>query len=272
MIRKILSGTVMALGLMAFSMGMVGAAGTTHQESEYPATLGGWYVEAASDYSGGSIRYADEANRTVRFSFSGTAITWVTRKSPVDGEAEVLIDGVSKGVVNLYASTPIYKHKLQYGNLSNGHHILVIKVLGAGNPASFYEVPVDAFIVGNTTTQDDSPSIVYNDWKNKKSSKASGGTVRISGKKGNWTMYSGSDTKISWVTATGPRYGKVQVFLNGSSKGVVDLYSPTQQWQVTKTYDDPFSKTGALYIKVLGEKNPASKGKKVVTDAFITGQ
>ncbi len=78
-----------------------------------------------------------------------------------------------------------------------------------------------------------------------------------------------SGTGIDWVTATGPGYGQAQVTIDGVSKGTVDLYQPSVQWQVLESYSGLSSGSHTIVVKVLGKKNASSTGTGVVVDAFI---
>lgn len=98
---------------------------------------------------------------------------------------------------------------------------------------------------------------------------ASGGSYHTSSAEDSENTVIFTGTSIQWVTAMGPLYGKAQVNIDGVSKGIVDLYSPTQKWQVKKTYSGLANTQHDIDIIVLGKKNTASTGKSVVTDAFI---
>lgn len=274
MFHKICSGIALLLTLLAGSFiatrsTFAAPELTSYQETDSHVSFDYWYNETDSNYSGGAIRYGDESGEKASFVFSGTAITWVTSKGPYAGSAKVMIDGKKKGVFALYATTNEYQHRIKFSGLANGKHTIVIKVLGRGGPvSSFQEVALDAFIVGGTTTQETSNAIVYGKWKSKHNSNANGGTFRVSGKKGDLVMFGNNAGQVQWVTATGPSYGKAEVILNGVSQGVVDLYSPTPQWGVVKSFTQSGPGGSNLIIQVLGEKNPASTGTQVVIDAF----
>ena len=73
---------------------------------------------------------------------------------------------------------------------------------------------------------------------------------------------------MSWVTALGPKYGQANVVIDGVNQGTVDLYSPTQQWQVAYGYDGLTAGTHTIEVKPLGTKNASSGGMDVVVDGF----
>ncbi len=61
---------------------------------------------------------------------------------------------------------------------------------------------------------------------------------------------------------------QAEVWIDGQLKVTVDLYAPTQQWQVVKTYSGLSAGPHLLQIKVLGTKQAASTGTQIVVDAF----
>lgn len=73
---------------------------------------------------------------------------------------------------------------------------------------------------------------------------------------------------VDWVTAMGPTFGRANVTLDSDKPFVYDLYQANTQWQVTRYWDAKTWETHHLKIQVLGTKNPSSKAKTVVIDAF----
>lgn len=112
------------------------------------------YIEHVNRLSGvdgaynGTISYSNVPGRPIRFTFTGDAITWYHSKAPNRGKAGVVIDGVSYGVVDLYAPTVQRYQSVRYANLGPGVHTFHITVLNDKNPSSTdYVVDVDALVV-----------------------------------------------------------------------------------------------------------------------------
>jgi hypothetical protein len=101
------------------------------------------------------------------------------------------------------------------------------------------------------------------------SASASGGTYRSDGNAKATSSLAFTGTGVTWVTATGPAEGKASVTIDGVSMGTLDLYSPTVQWQVTKSYSGLTSGTHTIVVTVLGTKNGSSTGTTVTLDAFV---
>jgi len=127
----------------AFTVGSV-----TTQESSPSVKLGNWAGQSDANASGGTYRISGTAGAQVTLPFTGTAIDWVTALGPVYGQAQVLIDGVSKGTVDLYQAASQWKVLQSYTGLSSGPHTIVVKVTGTKNTSSTGTgVVVDAFVV-----------------------------------------------------------------------------------------------------------------------------
>ena len=121
---------------------------TTVQETSTRVTYGKWKGVRNASTSGGSHRTTAAAGSTASFAFTGTAVDWVTTTGPGRGKAEVIIDGVGRGVVDLYAASVHYQVRKAYSGLGAGPHTITVKVLGARNPyATASAVSVDGFVV-----------------------------------------------------------------------------------------------------------------------------
>lgn len=107
-----------------------------------------WTGTTNTKASGKAYRVSQTGGETATFTFRGTGVSWVTAKGPGYGQAEVFLDGVDKGKVDLYAATAQWQVLLSYLGLSEGQHTLEIRVLGAKRAASSgTKVVVDAFQV-----------------------------------------------------------------------------------------------------------------------------
>ena len=75
----------------------------------------------------------DTANSTASFVFTATGVTWLSRGGPTMGQAQVLIDGVSKGTVDLYRPTAQAVSQA-YAGLKKVKHTITIDALGTPTP------------------------------------------------------------------------------------------------------------------------------------------
>jgi hypothetical protein len=257
------------LGDTLFADGTSPVIAQTVENEELGIKFNGWRGVIDAKTNGGTYRMSKTKYDTATFKFTGTSVTWVTRKGPDQGKAQVLVDGVSKGTFDLYSATVQRNVPKLFKGLTNKPHTLIIKVLGTKNiKASSTNVTVDAFIVSSKTTQDDSSSIQYDTWVGVSALNASGGSYRSSKASNAVASFAFNGMSVDWITAMGPAYGKAKVFIDGLFRETIDLYSPTQQWQWVKSYSVPIAGTHTIQIKALGTKNGASKSTMVVVDGF----
>ncbi len=240
------------------------------QDDNWAIQYNGWRGVIDTNASGGTYRVSKTAGDKVTYKFTGPSLQWVTAKGSNMGKAQILIDGLSKGTFDLYSPTDQWLVVPKTWTVSaNKVHTLIVKVLGTKNTQSKgTNVAVDAFFVGSTTTPEDAPTVQYNKWVGVSNANASGGTYRSSNTAGALVSLTFTGTRIDWITATGPAYGKAEVWIDGVRKATVDLYAATPQWQVAKPYAGLSAGPHTIQIKVLGTKNLKSKGKAVVVDAF----
>lgn len=236
---------------------------TVAQDIDSSIAYDSWSGTSDTNASGGTYRSSSLAKAKASFTFSGTDVTWVTKTGPDQGKALVLIDGVTKGTFNLKTSTTQWNVQKSFTGLSSGNHTITVSVNG-GAP-----VAVDSFIVGGVTTEDDSPSVVYDNWTGVMQARADGGsyrTAKTASASASWTF---TGSKVSWVTATGPAQGMAKVSIDGTVVAASeDLYTAKQTWKVIKSYTPSVSGTHTITITVLGTKNPASTGNNITVDGF----
>ena len=126
------------------------AASNTLFEENNPAIIytGIWTDYFCSPCSGSGLRYSNQTSARSEFSFNGTGIKWIVAKGPMMGKAKVYLDGVYKGLVDLYGTTTKFKQVLQATGLTPGSHTVAIEVSGQKNASSsgFY-INIDAFEV-----------------------------------------------------------------------------------------------------------------------------
>jgi hypothetical protein len=247
-----------------------GASWTIRMEDNDPnVALDSWSGFSDPTATGLAYRASRAKGATVIFKFSGTGITWITRKGPASGIAAVTIDGVKKANVDLYAASPA-SFSQGYSGLSSKSHTIVITVTGTKDAAaSGSYVNFNGFVVGFVPTLESSPAITYDSWTGATSKSASGGSYRVSTKTGATASLLFTGTGIEWITATGPSAGKATVSIDGVSEGTVDLYASAVHWQVAETFSGLATGTHTIVITVLGKKDASSVGTQVIVDSFI---
>ena len=103
-----------------------------------------WTIAYSGDWSHGdfdkawnaTLTYSDDPGASARFSFDGTELRYVYSKAFNRGLAAITIDGVAKGVLDLYSPAIEWQSSTTFGGLQPGHHTVEIRVTGQHNPAS----------------------------------------------------------------------------------------------------------------------------------------
>jgi hypothetical protein len=118
---------------------------TLEQTSSKITYSGTWNTSTGVAYSGGSVRHASTAGRSVSYTFTGRGIAFVSARGPTRGSAKVYIDGTLAATVSLYRSTTMYRYvAFQRAWSSSGKHTIKIVVAGtSGHP----RVDMDVFEV-----------------------------------------------------------------------------------------------------------------------------
>src|SRR5438067_2140065 len=232
----------------------------------------GWRGFTSASANGGAYRMSNVANDTVTYGFSGASIKWITLKGPSMGKALITIDGVIEGTFDLYSSSTAWNQQYVFNNLSSGSHNIVIKVTGTKNAsATGFNVALDGFLDGSATkaVQESALAVQYNSWIAKTQTLASGNSYATSDTFGAATVFRFNGTSISFITARGPSYGAVDVYIDGVLKSSnVDLYSATQQWQYWLNYPGLTNTNHTIEVRPTHSKNAKSKGYSLVVDAF----
>jgi hypothetical protein len=110
-----------------------------------PATFG--QNQNSSNFWNGSTRFATAAGTVATYNFSGTSVAWVSTRAGNRGRAQVLLDGVSMGTVDLFNPT-LQARRLVFvrNGLTPGQHTLQVRVLNQRNASSTgTRVDVDGF-------------------------------------------------------------------------------------------------------------------------------
>lgn len=252
-------------------IGAVEVEPVTIQSSHPYIRFDGWRGVLDGHASGGSYRLSHTTGESVKFTFSGNSIRWITRKAPNAGKARVTIDGVTKCTCDLYASTNRWGREFLFNGLGGGAHTLIIKVTGKKNAhATGTYVAVDGFRTGaSAVVQETSTGVRYDDWVGVASGSASGGEYRSDGTLGASATLRFTGRSITFVTALGPSYGKVDVLIDGVVKSSnLDLYAATQQWLHGMTYGGLAASAHTIQIRPKHTRNASSSGYGVVVDAF----
>jgi hypothetical protein len=116
------------------------------QESDSGIVYGGiWTSTPVAAASGGAVKLTTRLNATATFTTNARTISWIASKGTNRGSAKVMVDGVQKATVNLYATVTANKviaYTIDFG--TTGSHTIQIVDLGTLGHSG---VDVDAFVV-----------------------------------------------------------------------------------------------------------------------------
>ncbi len=91
---------------------------------------GRWQGSTTRKAQDGSLRSARARGARADFSFTGTAVTWLTSRGPDQGRARVMIDGRRVEVADLYSGRRRWQVERTYVGLAPGAHVIKVVVLG----------------------------------------------------------------------------------------------------------------------------------------------
>ncbi|HEY0733873.1 MAG TPA: transglutaminase domain-containing protein, partial [Herpetosiphonaceae bacterium] len=191
----------------------------------------GWKRSESTLTSAGSYAQHNAANQTISLAFTGSWVRLGFLAGPDTGLAQVAIDGVSYGTIDTYSrvAQPISR-SIQLD--SNAPHTIQITVTGQRNAFSAATwVRFDYLDVWDGTAMpegrfEDGDSRVRSsaDWTRTALSGASGGQYWTGGSSV-WFPFTGTSVAYQAIASTSGR--KVEVLIDGSSRGLYDLYSAT---------------------------------------------
>lgn len=102
-------------------------------DDELPATIayrGSWTASSCTCYEGGGTRKTSASGARAVISFDSAAnapVALVMEKAPNRGRFTLLIDGVNRGTVDTYSSTPLHRVVVWSGRVSSaGHHVVTL--------------------------------------------------------------------------------------------------------------------------------------------------
>lgn len=104
---------------------------------------GSWVKRSSTHFWGGAVRSSVKSGATAATTFTGRSLAWVTTYGPDRGRAEIYVNGVLAGTIDLYSPTVTNKVVAWAGNWSSSvARTVTIKVVSNDGR----RVDVDAFV------------------------------------------------------------------------------------------------------------------------------
>jgi hypothetical protein len=196
-----------------------------------------------------------------------TAVTLDTYKGPDQGIAEVCIDAACQSL-DLYDPAGGFA-SINYTGLSSAAHTVSVRVTGTLNAASTgTEIRFDGYNVNGVAYSDLSASVKFNSWSSATNGGALNGAYRTSNVTGATIRFNVSGPQFGLITAKGPAFGKVDIYVDGSLVGNFDLYSASAVWQYEILITGLADGDHVVEVRVSGSKNASSSGTGIVVDGY----
>ena len=236
--------------------------------------LGTWTATTATGASGGSFRYTD-GKGSCTISFDGTYLAWLGKKSPVYGKAEVYVDGVNKGMVDLYGASATYGKVWDTGTLPSGRHTVTIAWTGKSSASTQpdYNISVDAFDIRGTIAQappryqQDTAELDYTgSWAKFTAVGASGGSYYRSSTSGASVTITFEGSYLAWIATKGTTLSKALVSLDGGTAKTIDLAASSAAYQ-QKVWNTGILPWGEHTVRITRSPSDAT-GKFISVDAI----
>jgi len=232
------------------------------------------------NYGSGSATRSLTAGARAELRFVGTGAKWIGYRGPVAGIARVYIDGVLAGEVDAYAPVKQVQAELfSAAGLAAGPHTMTIEVTGSRNAAAGNAIiVVDAFDVtlppsmpAVSRFQQTDAAYPAGPWEQSSPNQLfTGTTVSMSSTAGARAEFTFTGTGVRWIGQRGFGNGIARVYLDGVHVADVDGHAPIQEEYQAVQFSATGLASGAhtLRIDVLGTRNPAASGTRVVIDGF----
>jgi M6 family metalloprotease-like protein len=243
--------------------------GTTTVEAENADVSFGGTWERAEDeaHSNGQAMSARDASATIEF--RGSALRLLGAVGPDSGTIEIALDGEPYPVaIDLLRQDASYQQELfRATGLADGPHTLTLTAQGDG------VVTLDALqITGmNPGLCWEEDAAEYDGSFEVMADEADSGGGAIASETGDSSAtFTFEGASVSWLGTRSGTSGQAEVYVDGASQGVIDLYSP-----IVVNQSVIFCASGlergkhTLKIVPAGTKSDASSGTTVEVDAFV---
>jgi len=239
------------------------------ETSSFVARSGSWSKAATSASSGGAVYLASAKGASISFRFNGSGIEWVGIRAATYGSANVTLDGVSQGTVNLKTSPTRYKQSLFHKEGLDASRTHLIKITVTSSAPSL--VCIDRFMVKGTGSAPDFSANGWNAyedsnavmkyagaWGTGKASAAYGGAVRLTPVAGRSVSVKFTGTAIEWEGIRAKTYGKAQVYIDGVSYGIINCNAPSTSYRQALFYKSGL-KAGVTHTLKIVSRETGSK-------------
>ncbi len=194
---------------------------------------GTWTDHSLSQASGGSYRRNATAGSTAELTFDGTWVSLGLIADRSGGEAELFIDGITQGVIDLYrngSSAEAMPVSISFDGLAPGLHSLTIQVLGTANPSSsstrvqldYVDYGDGSLLPDGNFEQDNGRVLVSSGWSTVAYAGAGGGNYIRGTAATAWFPFAGDS--FSLHTLASFNGGKARLYVDGLYLDTIDMF------------------------------------------------
>lgn len=233
--------------------------------------------------SGDSVHRSTFAGSSARLAFIGERVDLVSTVGPDKGSVRILLDGVEKATVSLYAGVTAHEAVVwSSGTLPPGTHNVTVVVLGTTTAGStgisgvidafdIHGVPLDSGTYGGYIIDQTNRLLGRSGaWAFSARGAAVGGGSRRTTASGTWYQVAFKGTGARWIGRKDAAGGLAAIYLDGHRVDTVSCYSPTTaerrvMWEVSGLgYGNHL-----LRVYVLGQPSEVAGGRGVDVDTFV---
>jgi GH25 family lysozyme M1 (1,4-beta-N-acetylmuramidase) len=233
---------------------------------EAPGSSFGWGARDDARAIGGSYRWERRIGATITLPFSGPTVTLWTIAGPTFGRARIQIDGSYRTTVDRYRPSFAVVPRT-FTVWGHGAHTLQVGVLppGPGHSAAV-GAGVDAIMDVNGTRR--APAGTGARWGAETAAPAIGGRYVASGVAGARASFRFRGTAVTITTATGPHFGRAEIWVDGTLKHRLDLSAAATTFGVARTVGGLTDRVHTVKIVVVGLPGKAGSGTAVAVDGW----
>jgi lysozyme len=215
---------------------------------------------------GGSYRWERRVGASITLGFSGSTVTLWTVAGPAFGRARIEIDGVYRTTIDRYRPSFAVVPRTFTGS-GRGAHSLQVSIVapGPGHPDAV-GAGVDAITDVNGTRR--APAGAAARWSAVAAGSAMGGRYVASSVAGARASFRFRGPAVTIITATGPRFGRAEVWVDGTLERRIDLSAATTTFGVTRTIGGLADRVHTIRVVVLGQPGKTGSGTAVAIDGW----
>jgi lysozyme len=215
---------------------------------------------------GGSYRWERRVGASITLGFSGSTVTLWTVAGPAFGRARIEIDGVYRTTIDRYRPSFAVVPRTFTGS-GRGAHSLQVSIVapGPGHPDAV-GAGVDAITDVNGTRR--APAGAAARWSAEAAGSAMGGRYVASSVAGARASFRFRGPAVTIITATGPRFGRAEVWVDGTLERRIDLSAATTTFGVTRTIGGLADRVHTIRVVVLGQPGKTGSRTAVAIDGW----